>query len=211
MLPALHTIPLSGLNHLLKGEDWARAHLKSFAGQTARLEMPPLRLAIAITPEGFFRHADNDNDLEPTVRISLPADTPLRTLSGFADRSSLLASAQIQGSADLADCLGFVFRNLNWDVESDLAPWFGDIAAHRLVHCGRQFAGWQRKLGWNLARNLADFLTEENPTITKHQDVAEFGRQVTELGPWMISVEQRIASLENKGNSGNSTGFPASA
>ena len=211
MLPALHTLPLSGLNHLLDSEDWARARLKSFAGETAWLEMPPLRLAIAITPEGCLRHGDSNSDLEPTVRISLPADTPLKILCGFSDRASLLASAQIQGSADLADCLGFVFRNLSWDVESDLAPRVGDIAARRLVHFGRQFAVWQHELRWNLARNLADFFTEEKPTIAKHRDVAEFGRQINELCPWVIDIEQRIASLEKKRNLGNCTGFPASA
>ena len=193
----LLAIPLAGLNHLLASEDWARAHLKSFAGQTTRLELPPVDLLLEITSEGFFRSADDN--IAATVTISLPADTPFRVLTGFGDRSSLLAAAQVRGSADLADCLGFVFRNLDWDAESDLAPLVGDIAARRLVQCVRQFGVWKRSQGWNLARNLAEFLTEELPIIARHQEISEFCREVECVSARMTSIERRIASMENHG------------
>ena len=129
MLPE---IGLAGLNHLHSGEDWARSHLMPFSGQTFRIEVGSVALRLAITPEGLFRKQENA-DIAPAVTLSLPAEVPLRLLGGLDERSSVLASAHISGSADLADCLGFVFRNLRWDVESDLASLVGDMAAHRLA------------------------------------------------------------------------------
>lgn len=60
------------------------------------------------------------------VSITLPADAPLRALT---DRPALMASAQISGSAEFAECLGFIRRNLHWDVEADVSTLVGDIAA----------------------------------------------------------------------------------
>lgn len=190
----LHRTLLAALNHLLAGEEWAAKHLKPFAGQTIRLGLPPLVVDLAITPEGRFVSADGDTPA--TVTLTFPADAPVRLLSGLGDPSTLMASAQIQGSADLADCLGFVFRNLRWDVESDLAPLVGDIAARRLVGFGRQFIGWQQQLAGNLVRNLAEYFTEERPVISGRRDVAQFSRDVDAAAASLDQVERRVGALE---------------
>ena len=192
MLPE---IGLAGLNHLLSGEDWARSHLMPFSGQTFRIEVGSVALRLAITPEGLFRKQENA-DIAPAVTLSLPAEVPLRLLAGLDDRSSVLAAAHISGSADLADGLGFVFRNLRWDVESDLASLIGDMAAHRLARAGRQFADWPGRLAWNLARNLAEYLTEERPAIARQADVTEFCSETKQLQEWVSSLEKRVTALE---------------
>ena len=48
---------LGFVNHLLAGEDWARARLKPFAGQTARFVCAPLEARCEITAAGVFRPA----------------------------------------------------------------------------------------------------------------------------------------------------------
>ena len=190
----LDRLPLAALNHLLGTEDWARKHLGEFSGQTVRLVVPPLELFLEITAEGLFRSASKDN--KATVTLTLPGDLPLRILGGAGDRGSLLASAQISGSADLADCLGFVFRNLAWDAEGDLAPFVGDIAARRLVQGAQAFVGWQSRMLSNLTRNFADYLREEQPALVTRHEVSAFRRQFAELEAKLSSVERRIASLD---------------
>ena len=186
---------LAGLNHLLAGEEWARGRLSPFSGQTVRLELLPLHSYFEITPEGYFRKMDGDTPA--TVTISIPGASPMRLLGALADPSSLLASAQITGAAGLADCIGFVLRNLRWDIESDLANVVGDIAAHRVVRAGRQFVDWQQKAAWNLARNVAEYFTEENPAIARHRDVAGFCRDVDSLAGPLACLEKRVAALEH--------------
>ena len=184
---------LAAINHLLAGEDWARERLSPFAGQTARLEFGALALPLAIGADGLFVAASRDAPAD--VTITLPADALLRALT---DRASLFSAAQLSGSAQLAENLGFVFRNLRWDVESDLAPLVGDIAAHRLVAAGGQLARWQRQQTFNLAANLAEYFTEENPSIARSRDVAEFCAQVASVSDEVARIEARIAALEAK-------------
>jgi len=180
------------VNHLLAGEQWARQRLSPFAGQTARLEFGALALPLAISVDGLFVAAGN---APADVTITLPADAPLRALT---DRPSLFTAARLAGSAELAESLGFVFRNLRWDAESDLARVVGDIAAHRLVAVGNGLLRWHQQQAFNLAANLAEYFTEENPSIAHQGDVADFCAEVTRLPDELARLEARIAALEAK-------------
>lgn len=191
----LATLPLAALNHLLGTEDWAHRHLAAFGGQTVSLQVPPLTLCLEITAEGFFRRAPEGS--KAAVTLTMPGDLPLRILAGRSDRAALLSAAQISGSADLADCLGFIFRNLTWDVEGDLAPVVGDIAAHRLAQGARVFAAWQSRTFSNVTRNLADYLSEEKSVLIKRHEISTFCRQTAEFDAQLSALERRIASLED--------------
>ena len=182
---------LATVNHLLAGEDWARARLQPFAGQTARLEFGALTLPLAINADGLFVAAGESAPAD--VTITLPADAPLRAL---ADRPSLFTAAHLSGSAELAETLGFVFRNLRWDAESDLARFVGDIAAHRLTAFGSGLARWHQQQALNLAANFAEYFTEEKPSIARRSDVADFCAEVTRLPDEVARLETRIAALE---------------
>lgn len=187
----LTAVALGAINHLLHGEDWARERLQAFSGQTVHVDLAAMKLALEITPEGIF--AAGDKNAAPTVSIRLPADAIGRLSS---DRSSLLAASQISGAADLAECLGFISRNLSWDAEGDLSHLVGDIAARRLVASGKQILQWPRQQAKNLALNLTEYFTEENPTIASRQDIAEFCAEVESLDDPLNRIEKRIAALE---------------
>ncbi len=184
---------LGFINHLLAGEAWARNRLKAFAGKTVRLEQGALCLSLAISSSGLLFVA-TDKEATEDVSITLPADAPLRALT---DRSSLFTAAKISGSAELAESLGFIFRNLRWDVESDLALLVGDIAARRLVDGSRQLVEWHRQQATRLAMNVAEYFTEENPAVARTPDISTFCGDVRHLRDAMDRLEKRVASLES--------------
>ncbi len=190
MVPELF---IGGLNHLFAGNDWARTRLKPFSGKIICLESGPFAMTLMIASDGYLRLAESS--MPADVILSLPADMPLRILTGQADRHSLVADAKINGSAELADCLGFVFRHLEWHAEDDLAPVVGDIAAHRLVQGGQKLMGWQREKARNLAQNLVEYFTEEKRIIISRQTLAEFCRDVVVLDEELLRLEKRIAAL----------------
>lgn len=181
---------LGFVNHLLKGEAWARARLKPLAGQAACLEAGPLALPFVIDGEGLF--AVSAGSVAPAVTIRLPDDAPLRW---FSDRAAVLGAVRIAGSAELAETLAFVFRNLRWDVEADLSRVVGDIAAHRLAGWGRGFAGWQRQAARNAAANVAEYLTEEAPALARKAEVAAFCTAVDGLLDDCGRLERRLQRL----------------
>jgi ubiquinone biosynthesis protein UbiJ len=182
---------LAFINHVLAAEDWARERLKPFAGQAVRLEAGALARVLEITGDGLL--VAGDDDAAVAVTIVLPADAPLRAL---IDRPALFAAAQISGSAELAENLGFLFRNLRWDIESDLAQLVGDIAARRLVEGGKRIGRWQAEQARNLAANLAEYFTEESPLLARRDDLADFCAEVAALPARLAQIERRIASLE---------------
>ena len=181
------------LNHLLAQEDWARERLRPFAGQSVCLRLSALALPLAVRPDGLFALSDDADAAAATVTITLPADAPLRALT---DRQAVFTAAHIAGPAEFAETLGFVFRNLDWDAESDLARVVGDVAAHRLVGGGRKLARWHQRQATNLARNVAEYLTEEKPTIARRADIADFCAQSAALTAEVAALEARIARLE---------------
>ena len=188
----LTRLAIGFLNHLLAGEDWPRERLKAFTGQTVQVKLGEMVLRLEITADGLL--AAGDPHETATVSITLPADAATRMLT---DRASLLADAQISGSAELAECLGFISRNLRWDGESDLARLVGDIAARRLVAGSKQVFQWHQQQVSNLALNLAEYFTEENPSIARRQDVSAFCTEVDSLLDPLERVEKRIAALES--------------
>lgn len=180
-----------GLNHLIDGAPWAAERLRPFAGQQLRIDGAPLPLQLAVTSDGGFAVPDDAG--EPAVTITLPADFAVLFV---VDREKVFANARLAGSADFAEALAFVFRNLRWDVEADLAGVVGDIAAHRLVRGGQAFAAWQRQAGGNLLANVGEYVIEEKRLVAARDDITAFARDVVELRDDAERLEKRLQRLE---------------
>jgi ubiquinone biosynthesis protein UbiJ len=180
----------TAINHLLGQASWAREKLAPFAGHAAQIKLPPFEAAFLIGPDGCVSAPEPDANLE--VSISLPAATPLLALQG---KDAVMRAARIEGSAEFAEALGFVIRNLRWDAEEDLSTIVGDIAAHRIVTGTKEFVGWQQQAAQNLAANLAEYFTEEQPLIAKQADIAEFSSDVDRLRDDVARLEKRLQRL----------------
>ena len=192
-------IALKAINHLLSGEDWALKRLQVFSGQSLRIRLGLLELPLQISASGFLLEqtlVGSSGYESSTVTITLPADAPARLV---IDRASLFGSAQISGSAELAECLSFVFKNLRWDPQHDLAQVVGDIAARRIAEGGRRFAGWQAVQMRNFAGNLVDFFTTEQPTLIQRDDAVGFASAVAQTQDSIEQLETRISKLEKFG------------
>ncbi len=189
-MQALPTPALLFINHVLAQSDWAQTRLKPFAGRVARIDMPPFDVVFAVASDGSLQAPSAEAVAD--VTLSLPALSPLLLLQGM---DALMRSVRLTGTVDFAEALSFVVRNVRWDAEEDLSKIIGDIAAHRLVGGARQFAGWQKQAGQNLAENLAEYFTEEQPMITKADDLAEFSNAVTTLRDDIARLEKRLQRL----------------
>jgi ubiquinone biosynthesis accessory factor UbiJ len=189
-------IALRAINHVLKGEDWALKRLRAFAGQSLRLELGRFQVPVRIDDKGLLvaqPASDSPAPVQPTVVITLPEDTPARLL---LDPASLVGLMTISGSAELADHLNFIFKNLRWDAEHDLARVVGDIAARRLVKGGKQLLRWQTAQMSNAASNVVEFFTNEQATLVQRDEMSEFAASVATTRTALADLESRIATLE---------------
>jgi ubiquinone biosynthesis protein UbiJ len=190
----LQTLPaplLAAINHLLGQAAWARDKLRPFGGHVAQVKLPPFEAAFLIAEDGTL--AAPTPEAEPEVSISLPATAPLLALQG---KEAVMRAARLEGSAEFAEALGFVIRNLGWDAEEDLSKVFGDIAAHRLVSGSREFAAWQQQAAQNFAANLAEYFTEEQALIARQADIAEFSADIDRLRDDVARLEKRLQRLD---------------
>lgn len=189
-MPALADVVVPLLNHLLERENWARQRLLPYAGQAARIEGGPFIMTLLVTENGAFRSTLDTESV--AVTISLPADAAFRLLS---DPSTIFSAARLSGAANFAETLAFVFRNLRWDYEADLAGVIGDIPARRLARALADGLAWQRSAARRLGMNASEFAVEEAALVTSKRDLMAFAREVDQVRDDLARLEKRISRL----------------
>lgn len=181
---------LFAANHLLGQSGWARERLLAHAGGTARLSLGGVDILFSIEPDGYLARWISTQP--PDVTLSLPADAlPAAALNGM---ESLMKEIHIEGKADLADAIGFVFRNLRWDYEEDLSRLFGDIVAHRMVetaHVGKRFI--ERN-----AEHVVTRLIEEKQLAVPRPLYVRFAAEADDVRQRLSALERRLAALDKR-------------
>jgi len=186
---------VAALNHLLTQQPWATERLRAFAGQGVEFRCPPFPdLCLVIMDDGLLDRAHAEAASALVVKLT-PGALPFLLARDETARKQV----EIEGSADLASTVDYLFRHLDWDVEEDLSRVFGDIVAHRLASGGRAFAAWQREAALRLAENLVEYWTEEQPLLARPADVETFCRNVDTLGDDVARLEKRIEHLSASG------------
>ncbi len=141
---------LAALNHLLEQQPWAAERLRPFAGQAVEFRCPPFPdLRLRITGNGLLERAQAETAGSLVVKLN-PGTLPLLLARDETARKHV----EIEGSADLAGTVDYLFSHLIWDFEEDLSRVFGDVVAHRLASGGKAVAAWQRDAalrGWRNA------------------------------------------------------------
>ena len=154
------------LNHLLRQTPGASGALLRHAGASVRFDLTLMQLDFRIADDGYFSEAAVDSP-DAVIRPTAALVTRLP----FFGREALL-HAEYRGDPALLATLDRVFKQLSWDVEADLAPLVGDIAAHRLNAFGRDaLAGIRNSLA-ALGRNASEYVVEEAELMARGVDVA---------------------------------------
>ena len=184
----------AAINRLLRQNAWALEKLAPHAGKTVRIEHFPFITLLGITEEGSVAAA------APATGVATTPDLTLRVTPGVALRIAARDARAwddivVDGDTALAAALNDVARNIRWDIEEDLSRVFGDIAAHRLVQSGRQFADWGRRGADGLARSFSEYWTEEAPLIATRHEVAKFNAEIDALRDDLARLEKRIERL----------------
>ncbi|MBP6131472.1 SCP2 sterol-binding domain-containing protein [Thauera sp.] len=186
---------LSATNHLLSQAGWARQRLQPHAGRTARLVLSPVaEIDFSVTNEGQLAEWRGDETPEVSLRLAV-ADLPRLLVDGL---ETAMRHVRIEGNAELAEALGFVFRHLRWDAEEDLARLFGDITAHRLVEGGRKVVDEGRRSLERASGNVAEYLTEESTLLVPRKALPAFAEEVVALRDAVARLDKRVARLEKR-------------
>lgn len=208
--PAGARLFVAAANHLIAQSGWAAGRLRPFAGRHAQVVLGAgqadgrggMRFPFSIGADGLLAATGNDTDIPADVTLRLPGDalTALTALPG-GGLEAVLGRVQVSGAADLAETLGFVFRQLRWDGEADLARLVGDIPAHRLSRLAGQAVTWQREAGQRLLANGTEYLVEERGLLPAKGELAVFGHDVDRLRDDLARLEKRLQRLNEQSRS----------
>lgn len=180
------------LNHLLRQTPGAQDALRKHVGASVRFDLAVTRFDARIAEDGCFSEAAVEApDAVVRTTATLLARLPLAGRDAFRH-------AEYSGDPALLHTLDRVFRQLEWDVEADLAPLLGDVAAHRLHGLGSEaLAGMKQTLS-ALGLNVSEYLVEEAELMARGVDVARFNHDVDLLADDVARLDARLRRLETK-------------
>ncbi|MDA8259196.1 MAG: hypothetical protein M0Z99_26750 [Betaproteobacteria bacterium] len=178
------------LNHLLRQSPGAAEALVRHAGCSVRFDLTLAQFDFRIADDGCFSEAVVD-----TPDAIIRPTAALLTRLPFFGREAL-RDADYSGDPALLATLDRVFKQLDWDVEADLAPLVGDIAAHRLHTLGRDaLAGIVHTVA-ALGRNASEYAVEEAELMARGIDVGRFNHEVDRLADDVARLDARLRRLE---------------
>lgn len=190
MIGAMRQLAIRGLNHLIQGESWAQERLRQHAGARLLVEAGWMKIELTIDEHGIFMVSDTAT--APDVTLTLPAES---AVDGLFNREKLFASVKLVGSAEVAESLAFVFRNLKWDAEGDLASIIGDIPARRLAIFGKtSLAGIKEGLA-KATENIAEYAIEDSGLLASDKELVAFRNDVNDLQNDLARLDMRISRL----------------
>jgi ubiquinone biosynthesis protein UbiJ len=178
------------LNHLLRQSPGTAEALVKHTGSSVRFDLTLAQFDFRIADDGCFSEAVVD---VPDAVIHPTA--ALFTRLPFFGREAL-RDADYSGDPALLATLDRVFKQLDWDVEADLAPLFGDIAAHRLHAFGRDALVGLAHAFSALGHNASEYMVEEAELMARGVDVARFNREVDQLADDAARLDARLRRLE---------------
>jgi len=130
-------------NHVIGAEPVASARLREHAGRSVQIRfegwpallpaLPPM--AFRITPAGLVEWCGQEVPDEADLRVAIDASNPALALArGLAGERPAI---EVAGDAQLATDVNWLFDNLRWDIEDDLARIVGQGPARELARFGR--------------------------------------------------------------------------
>ena len=180
------------LNHLLRQSPGASEALLRHTGRSVRFDLTLAQFDLRIADDGYFSEAVVDTP-DAVIR---PTPALVARLPFFGREA--LRHAEYSGEPALLQTLDRVFKQLEWDVEADLAPLLGDIAAHRLHALGRDaWAGLAHTFS-ALGHNASEYVVEEAELMARGVDVARFNREVDALADDVARLDARLRLLETR-------------
>jgi ubiquinone biosynthesis accessory factor UbiJ len=139
------------VNHVLAAESVATQRLRAHAGRSIRLHfegwpvlLPPLpATTFRVTPAGLIEWCGDEAVAEPDLRVDIDASNPALAMAQAL--SGARPKVEVAGDAAFASDLNWLFDNLRWDVQDDLARVVGAAPARELARLGAGIAAGVRE------------------------------------------------------------------
>jgi ubiquinone biosynthesis protein UbiJ len=184
------------LNRQIAGSRRARALLAELQGRSMELRFAatPLRIRLAAGTEALSIRPAGDEPADAIIE-----GTPLsflRLASEDAAKSIRAGGMEVRGDAEVAEGFRRLLEASRPDLEEELSRITGDAPAHYAARFAREALEFGQRAGDILARNVAEYLTEESRDLPVRIETEEFVEGVDRLRESVDRLEARVAAAE---------------
>ena len=139
------------VNHVLASEPVATQRLRAHAGRCIQVQfegwpalLPALPVtAFRVTPAGLIEWCGADLPAEPELRVGIDASNPALAMAQAL--AGTRPKVEVAGDAAFATDLNWLFDNLRWDVQDDLARIVGAAPAREIARVAGGIATGMRE------------------------------------------------------------------
>jgi len=184
------------LNRQIADSSRARGLLAELQGRSMELRFTaiPLRLRLAAEAEALSVRPAGDEPADAVIE-----GTPLsflRLASADAAKSIRAGGMEVKGDAEVAEGFRRLLEAARPDLEEELSRFTGDAPAHYAARFAREALDFGQRASDILARNVAEYLTEESRDLPVRLEAEEFIEGVDRLRESVDRLEARVAATE---------------
>jgi ubiquinone biosynthesis protein UbiJ len=184
------------LNRNIAGSSRARALLAELQGRSMELRFAatPLRVRLAAEADALSVRPAGDEPADAVIE-----GTPLsflRLASADAAKTIRAGGMDVKGDAEVAEGFRRLLEASRPDLEEELSRLTGDAPAHYAARFAREALDFGRRASDILARNVAEYLTEESRDLPVRLEAEEFIEGVDRLRESVDRLEVRISAAE---------------
>ena len=190
----------TALNRALELDPETRSALQALAGRRVdfALASPPVALAIHIDG-GRLRvgppsaPGNSELGIRATLGALLAQAAPWRD-----DSAPPIGKLTISGDAELARRVQRLAQRFDPDWDAALARALGDVVGHQVGKAMRTALGWSRESARALARDSADWLTEESRDVVAAAELGGFLDEVDVLREGVDRLQARLDRVRQR-------------
>lgn len=186
------------LNRYLRLEPEAEAAVAQLAGKRIAVQLTPLgwHLLIEMLGSGVRIGVDETEPAPDVTLVGSPVELLARGAEMARGEPFSAKGLQVRGDAETLRRFAAALNLVGADVEEWLAPWLGDVLAHRAAGLMRSAFRWGRQTFNTLALNTTEYLQEETGDLPRRVDVEEWQDGVDLLRDAVDRFEARLQRLE---------------
>ena len=192
------------LNRALAADPEVHERLEEVEGARVRIVLAPLPRPLDLAVVGNRIEVKEPEDSEDEVDVTISGSGPALAafLLGRDARNPLPPGVGIRGDLALATRLGRLARYYRFDWEELLSRYLGDAGAHETARFARAAGRWRRGAADLLARDVAEYLSEESALVASTAALGRFCDAVDALRDDVERLEARIAGLARRAEEG---------
>jgi ubiquinone biosynthesis protein UbiJ len=176
-----------------------RAALVALEGRAIAVALQAPAIALRLTVEAGRLSVGPDRGPEPDLSLRTTLGAVLAQLMPGRDAGALpVGQVRISGDAELARRVQQLVQRYDPDIEEAFTRVFGDVLGVQIARATKRALTGAQRMASGLARDTAEYLTEESRDLVPRAELDAFLDEVDVLRDGVERMERKIARVRER-------------